>query len=111
VNEALSSPGGTSGDVGLISLCTVKPLEKTLLLEEAARTGRVVVVQDEPSNGGYAPAVRALLDELPAGTLRAKPEIVARKDSFLPYAFEEEVLPTKRQVVDAIVAVCGAGGD
>ena len=59
------------GAVEVISLGFIKPLDKEAILKSAKKTGRVLIVQDEPELGGYAPHVRCVLDELPAGSLTA----------------------------------------
>ena len=67
----------------VVSLGFVKPLDKNTVLGSAGKTGRVLIVQDEPLYSGYAPFVRCLLDELPAGKLRCAPRILAGADQFL----------------------------
>ncbi|MBM4261236.1 MAG: hypothetical protein FJ145_07315 [Deltaproteobacteria bacterium] len=70
--------------VEVISLGFIKPLDKETILQSAKKTGRFLIVQDEPAPGGYATHVRCVLDELPAGTLKAPPRIVAGADQYLP---------------------------
>ena len=55
--------------VEVVSLGFIKPLDKETVLNAASKTGRVLIVQDEPILSGYAPYVRCVLDELPAGKL------------------------------------------
>ena len=66
--DALAKQG--HGDaIEVVSLGFIKPLDKETVLESAGKTGRVLIVQDEPVWSGYAPLVRCLLDELPAAKL------------------------------------------
>lgn len=87
-------------DVQVMSLGTVKPLDRETIFTAARATGRVLIVQEEPRFGGYGPAIQSLLDELPASALKRQPALLARPDQFLPYNREEDVLPD----ADAIAA-------
>jgi pyruvate dehydrogenase E1 component beta subunit len=88
------------GVVEVVSLGFIKPLDRETILEAARKTGRVLIVQDEPPWSGYAPYVRCLLDELPSGVLAATPRIVSGADEFLPYWDERPFLPS----LDSILA-------
>jgi pyruvate/2-oxoglutarate/acetoin dehydrogenase E1 component len=44
--------------VEVVSLGFIKPLDKDTILKSASKTGRVLIVQDEPPWSGYAPYVR-----------------------------------------------------
>src|SRR5256712_10261138 len=50
-------------DVEVLDLRTLKPLDEDALLASAAKTGRVVVVQEAPRTCGYAAEVAAVLAE------------------------------------------------
>jgi len=89
--------------VEVVSLGFIKPLDKETILKSAAKTGRALIVQDEPPLAGYAPYVRCLLDELPAGSLAAPPRIIAGADQFLPFWDERPFLPS----LEGVVAVAG----
>ena len=85
----------------MISLGFIKPLDIETVLKAARKTGRVIIVQDEPPWSGYAPYVRCLLDELPPGVLALAPRIIAGVDEFLPYWDERPFLPSLEGVVTA----------
>jgi pyruvate/2-oxoglutarate/acetoin dehydrogenase E1 component len=89
------------GAVEVISLGFIKPLDKGALLKSAEKTGRVLIVQDEPEAGGYAPHVRCVLDELPMGSLKVAPRIVAGADQYLPFWDEKPFLPS----LEGLIAV------
>ena len=91
---------GHPGAVQVVSLGFVKPLDRETIIDAASKTGRVLIVQDEPPLSGYAPYVRCLLDELPSGSLAATPRIIAGADQFLPYWDERPFLPS----LDGVVA-------
>jgi len=78
----------------VVSLGFIKPMDKETILTSAQKTRRVLIVQDEPPWAGYAPYIRCLLDELPAGTLLKPPRIMAGADQFLPYWDERPFLPS-----------------
>lgn len=92
---------GDRGAVEVVSLGFVKPLDKETVLKSASKTGRVLIVQDEPILSGYAPYVRCVLDELPSGKLTCAPQIVAGADQFLPFWDERPFLPSVQGVVEA----------
>jgi pyruvate/2-oxoglutarate/acetoin dehydrogenase E1 component len=89
------------GAVEVVSLGFIKPLDKEAILKSAKKTGRVLIVQDEPELGGYAPHVRCVLDQLPAGSLTATPRIVAGADQYLPFWDEKPFLPSLESVTAA----------
>jgi pyruvate/2-oxoglutarate/acetoin dehydrogenase E1 component len=92
---------GYSSAVEVVSLGFVKPLDKNTVLRSTSKTGRALIVQDEPVWSGYAPFVRCLLDELPAAKLCCAPCILAGADRFLPFWDERPFLPSTESVVAA----------
>jgi acetoin:2,6-dichlorophenolindophenol oxidoreductase subunit beta len=92
---------GNSAVIEVVSLGFVKPLDRETLLKAASKTGRVLIVQDEPPWSGYALYVRCLLDELPSGTLLTAPRILCGADEFLPYWDERPFLPSLESVFAA----------
>jgi pyruvate/2-oxoglutarate/acetoin dehydrogenase E1 component len=104
--DALARQG--HGDaIEVVSLGFIKPLDKATVLESAGKTGRVLIVQDEPVWSGYAPLVRCLLDELPAAKLARPPRILAGADQFLPFWDERPFLPSIESVIDAAQQLIG----
>jgi pyruvate/2-oxoglutarate/acetoin dehydrogenase E1 component len=93
---------GTHGAVEVVSLGFIKPLDIDTVLKAASRTGRVLIVQDEPAWSGYAPYVRCLLDQLPAGKLVVAPRLMTGADQYLPYWDERPFLPSIESVVAAV---------
>jgi pyruvate/2-oxoglutarate/acetoin dehydrogenase E1 component len=96
---------GRRAAVEVVSLGFIKPLDKESVLKAASKTGRVLIVQDEPPLSGYAPYVRCALDELPVGTLAVPPRILAGADQFLPYWDERPFLPSLQSIVAAAEAL------
>ena len=87
--------------VEIVSLGFIKPLDKETVLKSSSKTGRVLIVQDEPAVSGYAPYVRCVLDELPATKLALAPRILAGADQYLPYWDERPFLPSVESVMAA----------
>lgn len=98
IADALASEGKADA-VEVVSLGFIKPLDKETVLKSVSKTGRVLIVQDEPIWAGYAPYVRCALDELPSGTLAAQPRIVSGADQYLPYWDEKPFLPSVESVM------------
>ena len=92
---------GHRGAIEIVSLGFIKPLDSETVLQAASKTGRVLIVQDEPVWSGYAPYVRCLLDELPAGRLALAPRILAGADQYLPFYDEQPFLPSLESVIAA----------
>jgi acetoin:2,6-dichlorophenolindophenol oxidoreductase subunit beta len=98
--DALAKQGNT-GAVEVVSLGTIKPLDKDTLHKSAGKTGKVLIIQDEPLWSGYAPYVRCVLDEMPTGKLSIAPRIIAGADQYLPYWDERPFLPSLESVLTA----------
>jgi acetoin:2,6-dichlorophenolindophenol oxidoreductase subunit beta len=93
------------GDVGVLSLGAVKPLDAESILAAVRAAGRVLIVQEEPPFAGYGPAIQSLLDTLPLAALQRQPMLLARPDTFLPYNREEDVLPSAEKIAAALRAL------
>ena len=85
----------------VVSLGFIKPLDTETIFGAARKTGRVLIIQDEPPWGGYAPYIRCLLDELPSGSLAAPPVVLCGADEYLPYWDERPFLPSVEKVAAA----------
>lgn len=92
---------GYAGALEVVSLGLIKPLDRETVLKASSKTGRVLIVQDEPVLSGYAPYVRCVLDELPEGKLACAPRIIGGADQFLPFWDERPFLPSVDDVVAA----------
>src|SRR5262245_21139979 len=93
------SKQGERAAIEVVSLGFIKPLDDERVLEAASKTGRVLIIQDEPMWSGYAPYVRSLLDRLPLGKLTVAPRILAGADQFLPFWDERPFLPSMESVM------------
>jgi pyruvate/2-oxoglutarate/acetoin dehydrogenase E1 component len=93
-------------DAQVIDLRTLRPLDEETISASAAKTRRLVVVEEGPPTGGYAADVLALAVERVEG-LRARR--VTAPDTPVPFSgvLEDVWRPSVSQVVDAANALAG----
>ncbi|HEX6701291.1 MAG TPA: alpha-ketoacid dehydrogenase subunit beta [Gaiellaceae bacterium] len=97
--EALE--GEASAEV--LDLRTLKPLDEEALLGSAAKTGRVVVLQEAPRTCGYAAEVAAVLAEKAILDLQGPVLRVTGYDVPYPYwQIEDAYMPSVERVVAAV---------
>ena len=88
--------------VEILDLRSLKPLDEEALLASAAKTGRVVLVQEAPRTCGYAAELAAILAEKALLDLRAPILRVTGYDVPYPYwTIEDAYMPSVARVVDA----------
>src|SRR5439155_21353745 len=89
--------------VEVLDLRTLKPVDEEALLASAAKTGRVVIVQEAPRTCGYAAEVAAILAEKAILDLRGPVVRVTGYDVPYPYwQLEDAYMPSVERVVDAV---------
>src|SRR5207249_8493435 len=88
--------------VEVLDIRTLKPLDEEALLATAAKTGRVVIVQEAPRTAGYAAELAAILAEKAMLDLQAPVIRVTGYDVRYPYwQIEDAYMPSVARVVDA----------
>ena len=88
--------------VEVLDLRSLKPLDEEALLASAAKTGRVVLVQEAPRTCGYAAELAAILAEKALLDLQAPVLRVTGYDVPYPYwQIEDAYMPSVARVVDA----------
>ncbi len=88
--------------VGVLDLRSLKPLDEEAVLAAAARTGRLVVVQEAPRTCGFASEVAALVAERAILDLHGPILRVTGFDVPYPYwQLEDLYMPSVERVVDA----------
>jgi pyruvate/2-oxoglutarate/acetoin dehydrogenase E1 component len=91
---------GVSTEV--LDIRTLKPLDEGALLASAAKTGRVVIVQEAPRVCGFAAELAAILAEKAILDLRAPVLRVTGYDVPYPYwQIEDAYMPSVERVIDA----------
>jgi pyruvate/2-oxoglutarate/acetoin dehydrogenase E1 component len=99
-DELRASEIGASVEV--LDLRSLKPLDEEALLASAAKTGRVVLVQEAPRTCGYAAELAAILAEKALLDLQAPVLRVTGYDVPYPYwQIEDAYMPSVARVVDA----------
>jgi 2-oxoisovalerate dehydrogenase E1 component len=91
----------------VVDLRWLSPLNEELIIEQAAATGRVLVVDEGRRSGGVSEAIMSLLYE------RCRQTVVARRltayDTYIPLgAAANLVLPGESDIVRESLMVCGA---
>ena len=88
--------------VEVLDIRTLKPLDEDSLLASAAKTGRVVIVQEAPRTCGFAAELAAILAEKSILDLQAPVVRVTGYDVPYPYwQIEDAYMPSVARVVDA----------
>jgi len=88
--------------VEVLDVRSLKPLDEDALLASAAKTGRVVLVQEAPRTCGYAAELAAILAEKAILDLRGPVIRVTGYDVPYPYwQLEDAYMPSLDRVVDA----------
>jgi pyruvate dehydrogenase E1 component beta subunit len=89
-------------EVEVLDIRTLKPLDEDALLGSAAKTGRVVIVQEAPRTAGYAAELAAILAEKAILDLHGPVLRVTGYDVPYPYwQIEDAYMPSVERVVDA----------
>jgi pyruvate dehydrogenase E1 component beta subunit len=88
--------------VEILDIRTLKPLDEEALLAAAAKTGRVVIIQEAPRTAGYGAELAAILAEKAMLDLRAPVVRVTGYDVPYPYwQLEDAYMPSAERVADA----------
>jgi pyruvate/2-oxoglutarate/acetoin dehydrogenase E1 component len=91
-----------AASVEVVDLRTLKPLDEDALLASAAKTGRVVIVQEAPRVAGFGAELAAVLAEKAILDLRGPVLRVTGYDVPYPYwKLEDAYMPSVERVVDA----------
>jgi pyruvate/2-oxoglutarate/acetoin dehydrogenase E1 component len=89
--------------IEVLDIRTLKPLDEDALLASAAKTGRVVIVQEAPRTAGFGAELVAILAEKAMLDLRGPVLRVTGYDVPYPYwKIEDAYMPSVKRVVDAV---------
>ncbi|HEX6336350.1 MAG TPA: alpha-ketoacid dehydrogenase subunit beta [Jiangellaceae bacterium] len=102
VADRLAADSGIEAEV--VDLRSLKPLDRDAILTSVAKTGRLVVVDEDYLSYGLSGEVVATVTDVDPGMLRAPVARVAVPDVPIPYArsLEYAVLPTRDRIEEAI---------
>lgn len=103
VGVAQKAAAQLAASVEVIDLRSLKPLDEGTILDSAAKSGRVVIVQEAPRVCGFAAEVSAVLAEKAILDLRAPIKRVTGYDVPYPYwTIEDAYLPSVDRVVRTV---------
>ena len=88
----------------VVDLRCLIPLDMRTVLESVARTSRLVIVEENPYQGGWGGTVASIVADEGFETLDAPIRRIAAACTPLPFAdaLEDEVMPTVPKVVEAV---------
>lgn len=97
---------GNAVDIELINLRTISPLDKETLVTSVLKTGRCLVVTEEPKSFGVAAEIQATIQEYCLRSLKAPVLRVSGFDTIMPLLQTEDLyIPTKQRIFNALNAV------
>ncbi len=107
VHRALEAAGALAGEgveAEVIDLRTLVPLDREAVLSSVAKTGRLVVVDEDYRSFGLTAEILATVVETDPGLLRAAPRRVAYPNIPIPYSrpMEQFALPDAAKIADAV---------
>jgi pyruvate/2-oxoglutarate/acetoin dehydrogenase E1 component len=108
VCEKAADELGGEASVEVLDLRSLRPLDEEALLASAAKTGRVVVVQEAPRTAGFGAEIAAILAEKAILDLHGPVLRVTGFDVPYPYwKIEDRYMPSVERVVDACRRLLG----
>ncbi len=103
LSELAADALAAEASVEVLDIRTLKPLDEDVLLASAARTGRVVIVQEAPRTAGFGAELAAILAEKAILDLKGPVVRVTGYDVPYPYwQIEDAYMPSAERVVDAV---------
>ena len=113
VQHALDAAERLAGDgveAEVIDLRSLKPLDRETVLESVAKTGRLLVVDEDYLSFGMTGEIAATVAETDPGMLKAPVVRLAVPDTPIPYArpLEYFVLPTADKIQAQALRLVGA---
>lgn len=90
-------------DIELINLRTISPLDTETIIKSVKKTGRCVIVSEEPKSFGVSAEISALIQEKALLSLEAPVNRVCGFDTIMPLLQREECyIPTGKRITNAI---------
>lgn len=87
----------------VIDLATIKPYDAETILESVERTGRLVIVAEEPRTAGVAAEIAAEVAEKALYSLLAPIERITGYDTVMPlFRLEKSYMPTVSRILAAV---------
>jgi 2-oxoisovalerate dehydrogenase E1 component beta subunit len=89
-------------DVEVIDLRSLLPLDVDAVIGSVQKTGRVVIVNEEPKTCGFAAELIAIINEKAFLSLEAPPARVTGFDTPFPYTLEQYYLPSVERIMKSV---------
>ncbi len=108
IKEAVA---GADWSAEVIDLLTIAPWDRATVLSSVAKTGRVVVVEESPENGGWGADISSAIVSEAFASLRSPIVRVSTPDVPIPFApeLEDRFIPTAPEVVHQIETLLSTG--
>ena len=108
-NVAREAAAASGIDIEIIDLCTIVPWDKKTVLESVKKTGRLVVVEEQPESGGWGSEIVAAVSAEFFGELKSPPIRITCPNVPVPYngGLEARFLPNPVEVnyqIDQLMA-------
>lgn len=100
--EAIRSLAGNGVTADILDLRTLLPYDGESILRSVKKTGRVVIVHEEPRTCGVGAELAAFIAEKAMLDLKAPVSRVAGLDTPVPLFWEEFYLPSSEEVAEAV---------
>lgn len=108
VSTVLKSLEQQDYDVEVIDLCTIKPWDEECVLTSVKKTGRLLVVQDNPQSGSVGEMVisKVSTDKEGFKALKAVPTLLSGKNYPIPFSpkLEKSSVPSSEEILNAIAS-------
>jgi acetoin:2,6-dichlorophenolindophenol oxidoreductase subunit beta len=90
-------------DCEVVDLRGLVPLDKDVVVDSIERTGRVLVVEEEPAQGGWANVIVSAVAQRAWSSLRCAPRVVSAAAAPVPYSppLEAALLPSVEEIAAA----------
>jgi pyruvate dehydrogenase E1 component beta subunit len=111
VGTALDAAGLSDWSAEVIDLRTIQPWDKDLVSVSVAKTGKLVVVEENQFTGGWGTEIVSFIAGHCYGDLTAPPLRITAPDVHVPYgtALEERYLPSPGYVSEQVTALLKTG--
>jgi Pyruvate/2-oxoglutarate dehydrogenase complex, dehydrogenase (E1) component, eukaryotic type, beta subunit len=94
----------TGRTVEIIDPRVLVPFDKKLVADSVKKTGRLVVVHQAPTNGGYGNQIISYAMEEAATFMKANPKLIGSKNCVIPFGRPEDfIYPTKEDIKNTII--------
>jgi 2-oxoisovalerate dehydrogenase E1 component len=102
--EAVKSSGLNNGEVEIIDLRTLNPIDMEAIQKSVQKTGKVLIVHEDTMTGGPGAEIAARIVNELFEYLDGPIARVAAKDCHIPYSWvlEEQILPQTADIESAL---------